>query len=69
MSIPTVGEEYTKLLEYLRKAQESSAMLAHLRSAEGDSKGMMIGRGWLAISEALKAMQYKITQLAQGRLQ
>lgn len=69
MSLPTHGEIYAKLHEHLRLAQEDAAMLAHLRSAEGDDKGRALGMGWLVVSEALKLMMYKITQLAQGRLQ
>lgn len=69
MSIPTTGEEYLKLIEHLRLAQEAAAMLGHLRRAEGDAKGMQLGKAWLIVSEALKAMQWKVTVLAQRRLQ
>lgn len=69
MSIPTVGEEYAKLIEHLRLAQEDAARMAHLRNAEGDAKGMLMGRAWLAVSENLKRMQHVVTQLAMGRLQ
>lgn len=69
MSIPTISEEYLKLMENLRYAEEHSAMIAHLRNAEGDAKGRNIARGWLAIAEALKMMRGKVTVLAQGRLQ
>lgn len=68
-NIPTVGETYAKLIEHLRLAQEDAAMLSHLRSAEGDDKGRLIGKGWLTVSEALKLMLHKVTQLAAGRLQ
>lgn len=69
MSIPTHGETYSKLIEHLRLAQEDAAMLAHLRNAEGDDKGRLLAKGWLVVSEGLKQMQYKVTLLAQGRLQ
>lgn len=69
MSIPTHGETYAKLIEHLRLAQEDAAMLGHLRRAEGDSKGRILADGWLTVSEALKLMQRKVGQLAQGRLQ
>ena len=69
MSIPTSGESYAKLLEHLRLAQEDAAMLAHLRNAEGDDKGKLIAKGWLGVSEMLKMLGYKVTEMAKGRLQ
>lgn len=69
MSIPTHGETYSKLIEHLRMAQEATAMLAHLRNAEGDAKGRLLAKGWLVVSEALRLMQFKVTELAKGRLQ
>ena len=66
MSLPTQGEEYSKLLEFLRKAQESSAMLAHLASANDDR---VLAKGWLGIEELLKRMATQITKLAMGKLQ
>lgn len=65
MSIPTKGEAYSKLTEYLRKAQEEASMLAHLHRDESKVKA----DGWLAISEALKLMNYKVGQLATRGLQ
>jgi hypothetical protein len=60
MSIPTRGEEYAKLIEHNRKAQESAAMLAHIVRDESRVKA----EGWLAVSEAYKLLGYKIGQLA-----
>lgn len=47
MSVPTKGEEYTKLIEGLRKAQDAAAMIAHL---ERDTHAV-IARAWLLVSE------------------
>ena len=69
MNIPTVAEEYSKMLEHLRLAQESSYMLAHLVRAQGGSKDNAIADGWFSIGELIKRMNHQITQLAQGRLQ
>lgn len=69
MSVPTHGEEYAKLIEYLTKAQESSYMLAHLTRAQGGTKDNALADGWFSIGELLKRMNYQVTQLAQGRLQ
>lgn len=68
-SIPTVAEEYSKLAEHLRKAEEASYMLAHLVRAQGGTKDSAVADGWFATGELLKRMLHQVTQLAQGRLQ
>lgn len=68
MSIPTRGEEYARLMEWLRKSQESSAMLAHLYR-DDPSTGKAMAAGWLTVSEALKQMQKHVTDLAKRGLQ
>ena len=69
MSVPTRGEEFTKLLEYLIKAQESCAMLAHLHNTEGNDVDKTLAKGWLGIAELMHKMQHTITALATGKLQ
>ncbi len=66
MGVPTQGEEFAKLIEYMRKAQESCAMLSHLAHANDDKK---IALGWFAVSENFKHQIKVVTELAQGRLQ
>jgi hypothetical protein len=65
MSIPTTGETYSKLMEYLRKAQEESAMMSHLVNAQGDRE---LSTSWLKVSENFRKMQHLLTQLAMGKL-
>lgn len=65
--IPTVAEEYSKLMEHLAKAQETAAMIAHLH-ANNDPRDRVIRTGWITISEALKLIRHNVTKLAQGRL-
>lgn len=65
MGIPTQGETYSRLMEHLRKAQEESAMMAHLLQAN-DSTRLAIQ--WLAVSENFKRMQDQLTKLAMGRM-
>ena len=60
MNIPSKGDEYAKLMENLRYAQEHSAMLAHLTADESPSTS----QGWMAISEMFKLVQHKVTELA-----
>ena len=64
MSLPNKHEEYLRLLENLRLGQEAAARLMMLNQAEGDDRGMMIGRGWFHVQEGLKRMQDQITKLA-----
>ncbi len=66
MNIPTQGETFAELIEHLRKAQESSAVLGHLAQANDDKR---MGLGWLNVSEGLKRTQHLVTQLALGKLQ
>lgn len=65
MAIPTKGEEYAKLIEHLRLAQENAAMLQHLYRDESKNMAM----GWFTISELLKRVQHQVTQLATRGLQ
>jgi len=66
MTVPTQGEEFTKLLDNLRKAQDNSAMLAHLTRAQGGRKDKAIADGWISVSELLKRIIFQVTKLAQG---
>jgi hypothetical protein len=66
VSIPTKGETYAKIIEYLRKLQEESAMMAHLLKANDNHN---LALAWLAVSENFKKMQHQLTKLAQGQLQ
>ena len=66
MAIPTKHEVYEQLQFHLRKAQEASAMLAHLANADGDAPGAVLARGWLNVSESFKLTQYLVQQLQTG---
>lgn len=66
MSVPTQGESFSKLIEYIRKAQEEAAILAHLARA---NNSIAVANGWLAMSENFKKAQQIVTAIAQGRLQ
>lgn len=65
MSLPTKGEEFSKIIEYLRKAQESMAMLAHLYRDESP----LMAKGWLAWSEQMGNIVTVITKFAKRGLQ
>lgn len=70
MSVPTSGEEYSRLTEYLRLAQESAYTLSHLtRSMSSSSKDKAIADGWFAVGELLKRVNHQIISIAQGKLQ
>lgn len=65
MTPPSKGEEFAKLIEFLRRAQESAAMLSHLYADESKVKST----GWMAISEGMKLMQKNCTDIATKGLQ
>jgi hypothetical protein len=65
MSLPTSGETFAVLIEHLRKAQETAAMLGHLKADEDKH----LSHGWLGISELLRRMVHQVTELAtKGRI-
>lgn len=66
MSVPTQGETYAKIIEYLIKLQEESAMMAHLASANDERT---LSNAWLKVSENFRKMQHSLTQLATKGLQ
>jgi len=68
MSLPTRNEAFMKLIHHLGEAQSSAAIMAHLHNTEDSAKDAILARGWLAVSEALKMMQHKVTEIAQGRM-
>lgn len=68
MSIPTKGDEFSKLIENLRHAQENAAMLAHLSNNDG-ARGRRIAIGWLGVEQQLKLTVAAVTVLATKGLQ
>ena len=70
MTVPTTGEEFAKLIEYIRKAQESCATLSHLAGLQGHgTRDQGVAKGWLIVSEQLKLMQLTVTKIGMGKLQ
>lgn len=65
MSVPTQGDSFSKLIEFIRLAQEESAMLAHLAQANDDTS---LGISWLAVSENFRRMREQVTKLATTRM-
>ena len=65
MTVPTIGEEYSKLMEHLRYCQEAAAMIAHLNQANDNKRAAI---QWLEVSENFKRTQYILTRLAMGKL-
>lgn len=66
MTVPTQGEEFARLIEFIRKAQESSATLSHLASANDDK---LLAQGWMAVSEMFKLTSRNVTKLAMRKWQ
>ncbi len=68
MSVPTTGEEFAKLIEHVRLAQESAYMMAHLTRAMGGSKDNALADGWFSVGELFKRVNYQIIELGKGKL-
>lgn len=65
-SVPTQGEEFSKLINYLSECQDCAAKLMHLAQANDDKK---LGMGWFAISELFKQLKIRVTDLAMRKAQ
>ena len=65
MTVPTSGEAFAKLTEYMRLAQEQCAIIAHLERANSQHQRALM---WLAVSENMKKTIYMVTKLATGKL-
>ena len=64
MTVPTRAETYAQLVEHIAKAQEASAMMAHL--TRDDDR--ILANGWLKISELFKRLNHEVIMLAtKGR--
>lgn len=63
MALPTQGEKFAELIEYLRKGQEAAAFLSHL---EADNNKLQ-SQGWMAVSEMLKLTVINVTKLAMRK--
>jgi len=66
VTVPTSGETFAKLIEYIRKAQEECAIMAHLEKANDQHRRAFM---WLAVSENMKHLVGTVTKIATGRLQ
>jgi hypothetical protein len=62
---PSASVLYDRIREDMIHLEENFAMMGHLRQAEGKNA---IGTGWLAMSEAMKVMQFHVNCLHQGRV-
>jgi hypothetical protein len=65
MGLPTSGEKYAELIEYISKAQEAAAFLAHLTRDNDKTQA----QGWLAVSEMFKLTKHNVTKLATRGMQ
>lgn len=66
---PTKGLVFAQLIEQLRLAQEAAALLGHLHNTEDNQMDKILAHGWLGISELLKRLTHRVTEMAKGSLQ
>lgn len=69
MSVPTSGEEFSKLLHHLDEARNSASMLMHLYKAQGSPKDLALSQGWFMIAENFKLQRQYIVEMAKGKMQ
>jgi hypothetical protein len=69
MTVPTQGEEFSKMLHHLDEAQSSMYKIAHLTRAQDTAKDRALADGWIAMGEMMKRVRWSITELAKGKLQ
>jgi hypothetical protein len=62
--MPSRSVLYDKIREDMIHLEENFAVMGHLVQAEGKNS---LGVGWLAMSEAMKVMQFHVNCLQQGR--
>lgn len=63
MALPTRGETFSKLIEYIRLAEEAAATLGHLTRDED----ALQAKGWLGVSEMFHNTAIQVTKLATSR--
>jgi len=61
----TRGETYAKLMDHLREAQECCYVLSHLHRTESGDKDAILAGMWMAVGEAFRIHQMKITEMAK----
>jgi hypothetical protein len=65
----TRGELYAKIMDHLREIQDSCCMMAHLHNTEHNDMDKLLAKGWLGMAEMFRLVQFKVTKLAQNKLQ
>lgn len=68
-TVPTLGEEFSKLIHHLGEAQSAAAMIGHLHSAQDSTEEKVLGNAWITVSELIKQMSHRVTTLATRGLQ
>lgn len=69
MTVPTSGEEFSKLLFHLDEARNSASMLMHLYKEQGSPKDLALSKGWFVIAENFKLQRAYIVEMAKGKMQ
>lgn len=67
--IVTRGDAFSKLMYHLREAQDMAAVIGHLYNTEDDNMSKLLAKGWYGISELIKMMILRITEMAKRQFQ
>jgi hypothetical protein len=65
----TKSDTFAQLNEHLIRCQELCALMAHLLATEDTHMDKLLSKGWLAMSEMFKMTQFKVIEMAKGKLQ
>ena len=68
-TVPTAGEEFSKLLHHIDECRNCASMLMHLYKEQGSSKDLALSKGWFVIAENFKLQRAYIVEMAKGKLQ
>lgn len=66
VTVPSQGDEFSKLIHHIGEAQNCSAKLMHLAQANDDKN---LAMGWFAIQELFKRLGSRVTDLAMRKMQ
>lgn len=65
----TRGETFAKIIDLIDQLRDQCAVMSHLHSTEDNDMDKLLAKGWLGVAELFRAVRFKVTDLATGKLQ
>lgn len=60
---------FTRMKDSLERLQDDCCLKSHLHNTEDNPQDKLLAKGWLAIAEMMKLVDYQITAMATGKIQ